>query len=84
MWLRGGTTLQTDARVSIDSLGRLIFSPVFSTDAASYTCTATNSVGTASAVTNVMVLGRYKDCILNQIKIIYFMILNSQTIQLFQ
>ena len=41
----------------MDSTGRIVFSTVFSTDAASYMCIATNSIGGASASTNLRVLG---------------------------
>ena len=48
-----------DAHVSVDDGGSLAFSSVFSTDAGSYTCFATNAVGNASANTILTVLGEW-------------------------
>ena len=56
-WEREGADVETSDRVTIDSDGRLVFSPVLSSDAGSYTCTATNDIGGASATTVVTVLG---------------------------
>ena len=60
VWEREGVAVETSERVSIDSDGRLEFSPVLSDDAGSYTCTATNSFGTASADTALTVLGKQR------------------------
>lgn len=57
IWLRGPTQIQGNSRVMVDGVGRLIFSTVFSADADTYSCTATNDVGTASGSTQLGVLG---------------------------
>ena len=56
-WEREGADVETSDRVAIDGDGRLVFSPVLSADAGSYTCTATNDLGAASATTALTVLG---------------------------
>lgn len=57
-WFRGPAQIQDDARIAVDSLGRLLFSIVFSTDAGSYRCIVSNEVGTDSATTELRVLGK--------------------------
>lgn len=59
-WFRGPAQIQEldDARIAVDSLGRLLFSIVFSTDAGSYSCIVSNEVGTDSAATELRVLGK--------------------------
>lgn len=56
-WFRGLAQLQQDSRITVDQSGRLVFNPIFSTDASTYRCMASNSVGTASAETQLSVLG---------------------------
>ena len=56
-WLRGPAQVQEDSRLQVDARGRLVFSTVFSTDADTYSCTATNDVGSASANTTLRILG---------------------------
>lgn len=60
VWFRGSTQLQPDSRVTVDQSGRLVFSRVFSTDASTYRCVATSTVGRASAETQLRVLGKYR------------------------
>ena len=59
IWFMDNVQLTSTTRVSVDGAGRLIFSSVISTDAGSYRCEATSSVGTASATTTLSVLGKY-------------------------
>ncbi len=56
-WLRDGAAVTESSRVSVDDSGRLVFTSVFSTDAGGYTCLASNSIGSASANTVLIVLG---------------------------
>lgn len=56
-WFRGPAQIQQDSRITVDQSGQLMFNPVFSTDANTYRCVASNSVGTASAETQMSVLG---------------------------
>ena len=59
-WFRGSAQIAGDdsSRLSVDAMGRLVFGTVFSTDAGSYRCTATNEVDTVSADTTLQVLGK--------------------------
>ena len=58
-WFRGPTQVQADgSRVILNQLGQLVVTPVFSLDAGTYRCVASNRVGTASAQTDLTVLGK--------------------------
>lgn len=75
VWFRGTAQVQTDSRIRVDELGRLIFSTVFSTDADSYQCTASNDIGTASANTQLRILGKALRTSLKEEEITFFPIL---------
>lgn len=57
VWFRGSAQVLGDSRVTVDAMGRLVFSRVFSTDADTYSCRASNDVGTVSGITRLRVLG---------------------------
>ncbi len=56
-WLKDGAAVQESTRVSVDDSDSLVFSSVFSTDAGSYTCLASSSIGSTSVNTVLTVLG---------------------------
>ena len=58
VWTRGndGSPVPLQGRITQDTDGRLFFSTIFSTDEAVYNCTATNSIGAATAETYLTVL----------------------------
>ncbi len=66
-WFRGAAQIQQDSRITVTQSGQLVFSPVFSSDADTYRCVVSNSVGTASAETQLTVLGEYMELNLCQI-----------------
>jgi len=59
-WLRVGAPVTPDSRVSVSSQGSLVFNQLFSTDASTYTCLASNFLGNSSSSTNLIVQGMIK------------------------
>lgn len=59
VWTREGDDLSLDARVTVTEEGQLAFSSVVAADTGAYTCTASNSIGVATASTTLSVLGTY-------------------------
>ena len=59
LWTRDGVEVEASESVTLASDGTLVISPVFTLDAGSYSCIASNTLGTTSAVTTLTVLGTY-------------------------